>query len=351
MRNPHSADKTFSGDSNLHHSCVVVDLHHDIPEDVINRRHRGERDVLRRIWIPKLRRAGIKVQVFPIYVDSLFLPEMAMRRAFAVLDYLLDEIEQNPTEIVLARSYTDIEMAISNHKLVALLALEGAEPIDPELTVLGILHRLGLRIASLTWNRRTIFADGAGEPCANGKLTRAGIAAVRRMEELKILIDVSHLCEPSFWSLMEVASKPVIASHSNARALCDHPRNLTDAQIRAVAKTGGVVGILLHPSVIDPVNATIGRVADHIEHIAGLVGIDHVCIGSDFVRDLMLLDLTPVEDWLISKNDALNTIERLSEAVDLPNLTEELTRRKFAETDIHKVLGRNCLRVFSQVWS
>lgn len=330
---------------------IVVDLHHDIALDIIGRRQRGEKDILKHIWLPRLKKAGIKVQVFPLFIDSAFIPERALHRELAMVHYLLAEIESNSEEVVLARDYREIESGLRRGRIVALLALEGAEAIDPELTVLGILYRLGLRIASLTWNRRTIFADGAGSARSRRGLTPLGVELVRRMEELGILVDVSHLSEAGFWSLLEIARKPVIASHSNARAVCDHPRNLSDAQIKALAKRGGVMGILIHPGVIDPLKPTIARVVDHIEYIANLVGVEHVALGTDFVCDLASLDQTPVSEWLMSKEQALSGIAGLRETIDLPNLTEELMRRGFRTTEIEKILGKNCLRVFRQVWS
>jgi len=334
----------------LNHESVVVDLHHDIALDVISRRQRGEKDVLRRIWLPRLKKAGIKVQVFPIFIDSGFLPEMAVRRELAMIHYLLDEIDQNPEEIQLARNYRDVQSGLRRGKIVAVLALEGAEAIDRELTIVDILYRLGVRLASITWNRRTIFADGAGEGDGKGGLTRLGVELAHRMEELGILVDVSHLSEAGFWSLLEVSRKPVIATHSNARALCDHPRNLTDAQIQAIAERGGVIGILIHPSVIDPSNPTISRVVDHIEHIVKVAGIDYVAVGSDFVLDLIGLDQTPTQEWLMPNEQALSSIAGLGQTVDLPNLTGELLHRGISSGEIQKILGQNCLRVFRQVW-
>jgi membrane dipeptidase len=319
--------------------------------DLISRRQRGERHVLKRVWLPRLKKAGIKVQVFPIFIDSMFVPEMALRRELAMIHYLLDEIDDNSGEVELARNYRDIENGLRRGRVVALLALEGAEAIDPELTILGILHRLGLRLASLTWNRRTIFADGAGDEGSKGGLTRLGVEMVRRMEELNILVDVSHLSEAGFWSLLDATSKPVIATHSNARALCDHSRNLTDQQIRAIKQRGGVVGILIHPGVIDPANPTISRVVDHIEHIVEVAGVDYVAVGSDFILDLAGLEGTPGREWLMAEDEAFAAIAGLAETVDLPNLTEELLRRGFSATDIQRILGKNCMRVFRNVWS
>ena len=335
----------------LNRKSVIVDLHHDIAEDVIRRRQLGEQDILRRIWLPRLTNAGIKIQVFPIFIDSGFLPEMGLRRELAMIHYLLEEFEQNAEDVVLARNFTDIEAGLSSNKLVAVLALEGAEAIDPELTILGILFRLGVRMASLTWNRRTLFADGADKRCGGAGLTKLGAECVHKMEELGILVDVSHLSDASFWTLLEGARNPIIASHSNARALCDHPRNLTDDQIRAIGERKGLIGVFIHPAVIDPSEPTISRVVDHIEHLIDVAGVDHVGVGTDFIKDLCGIDQTPTQEWLMPPEMAFSTIPGLSEPTDLPNLTDELLRRGFDPKDIQKILGENALRVFREVWS
>jgi membrane dipeptidase len=335
----------------IHRRGIFVDLHHDIAEDVIRRRELGEEHILRRIWLPRLESAGIKVQVFPIYLDSGFLPEMALRRELAMIHYLLEEIDENLESVVLARDYPEIEAGLRENKLVAILALEGAEAIDRELTILGILHRVGVRMASLTWNRRTIFADGADQRNGSGGLTGAGIEIIRRMEKLKMLVDVSHLSEAGFWNVVEIAERPFVASHSNARALCDHPRNLTDDQCRAIRDHEGLLGIFIHPAVIDPSNPTIARVVDHIAYLADLVGSDHVGIGTDFIADLCGIDQTPTQEWMMPPELAHSTSHGLAGCADLPSLTDELMRRGFATADIHKILGGNAMRVFRSVWS
>ncbi|MGH9684390.1 MAG: dipeptidase [Candidatus Acidiferrales bacterium] len=330
---------------------VLVDLHHDIAEDVIRRRQLGEQDILRRIWLRRLTNAGIKIQVFPIFIDSVFLPEMGLRRELTMIHYLLEEFERNADDVVLARNFADIEAGLSSNKLVAVLALEGAEAIDPELTILGILFRLGVRMASLTWNRRTLFADGADKRCGGAGLTKFGADLVHKMEELGILVDVSHLSDASFWTLLEEARNPIIASHSNARALCDHPRNLTDDQIRAIGERKGLIGVFIHPAVIDPSKPTISRVVDHIEHLIDVAGVDHVGVGTDFIKDLCGIGQTPTHEWLMPPEMAFSTISGLSESTDLPNLTDELLRRGFGSKNIQKILGENALRVFREVWN
>jgi len=334
----------------LHSSSVVVDLHHDIAMDVLARREAGEHGVLRKIWVPRLREAGIKVQVFPIFIDSAFLPEMALRREIALVNHLLEEIDDNPDEITLVRDYQDIQHALAAGRIAAVLALEGAEAIDPEFNVLGLLFRCGLRMLSLTWNRRTLFADGASSGSGSGGLTPLGAELVRKLESLKIVVDVSHLSEGSFWKLLEIAEKPLIASHSSARAICNHVRNLTDDQVKAIAERRGVVGIFIHPAVIDPSHPTISRVVDHIDQLVAVAGIDHVAVGTDFIADLTGIEHTPTKEWNMTKEVAFSRIDGLSEITQLPNLTHELLIRGYEPEGIRKILGENTIRVFREIW-
>jgi membrane dipeptidase len=162
---------------------------------------------------------------------------------------------------------------------------------------------------------------------------------------------VSHLSEAGFWNVVEIAERPFVASHSNARALCDHPRNLTDDQCRAIRDRGGLIGIFIHPAVIDASNPTIGRVVDHIAYLADLEGIDHVGVGTDFIADLCGIDQTPTREWMMPPELARSTIHGLAGCPDLLNLTDELLTRGFAIPDIQKILGENAMRIFRSVWS
>jgi len=143
----------------------------------------------------------------------------------------------------------------------------------------------------------------------------------------------------------------VIATHSNARSICNHPRNLTDPQLKAIANTGGVIGILIHPGVIDPQQVSIGRVIDHIAHMAKVVGIDHVALGTDFISDLNGMDQTPTSEWLMPKEAATSYIQGLSQTTDIPNIIKAMQDRGFDDKCIQKVLADNACRVFASVWN
>ena len=167
-----------------------------------------------------------------------------------------------------------------------MLALEGCPGIDADVELFETMHRLGVRIASLTHFGRTALADGSGEDATGGRLTRAGVAALAEMERLGILFDVSHLGAAGVDHVLELATRPVIATHSSARALRDHHRNLADAQLKDIAAGGGVVCVNFFAGFLDESEHTVDRLVDHIEHVASVAGIDHVGIGPDFLKEI-----------------------------------------------------------------
>lgn len=167
-----------------------------------------------------------------------------------------------------------------------MLALEGSHGIDADVWALHTLFRLRVRVASFAHWNRTALADGSGEDATGGRLTGAGVEAFRLCEELGILFDVSHLSASGVAHVLELATRPVMATHSSARAVRDHHRNLTDEQAKGIAATGGVVCVNFFPGFVDPEVRTVDRLVDHIDHLVGLLGVGHVGIGPDFIREV-----------------------------------------------------------------
>ena len=199
-----------------------------------------------------------------------------------------------------------------------------------EIALLRVFYRLGVRMLSFAWNYRTPFADGLGAKRAESKLPELGVQALEEMDRLGMIFDVSHLADTVFWDVADVMKEPFIASHSNCRDLCDHPRNLTDDMIRALADHGGVMGMNFAPSFVDKDKATVEKMVDHGDHIVGLVGPDHVGLGSDF-------------DGIGSTPEGLEDVSKM------PNMTRVMVGRGYSDEDILKILGGNHLRVFKQV--
>jgi membrane dipeptidase len=238
---------------------------------------------------------------------------------------------------------------LDDGKIALVIAMEGALALGPDESILEIFFELGVRMISFTHMGRTLLADGSGEDGAGSRLPRAGVAVLGEMDRLGIVFDVSHLGAAGVEHVLELATRPVIASHSAARALRDHHRNLTDAQLRGIAATGGVVGLNLLACFVDPENPTIDRVVDHYEHLVGVVGIEHIGVGPDFIADIYD-DLYPTHVDLGSEGlDTRLNIEDLHATRHLPNLTAALLRRGFSERDVRLILGENYLRVFREV--
>jgi membrane dipeptidase len=231
----HSTD----ADLELTRRIGFADLHSDLPLGLLKRRFDGSDGSLGTEWLPRLRAGGVNVVVCAVYIDSIFLPEGALRRAVQLVDALLEEIAACP-EIELALTFADIERITAAGRIAALLAFEGVEPLGQDLAALRLFYRLGLRMLSFAWMRRTAFGDGAWENDSRGGLTRLGRQAVREMNRLGIIADVAHASDQTTWDVLESSTHPVIASHSNVRAIRDHPRNLPDPMIEAIAASGGI---------------------------------------------------------------------------------------------------------------
>ncbi|HEX6988154.1 MAG TPA: dipeptidase [Bacillota bacterium] len=316
----------------LHREAVVVDAHCDTLMDLVaGRRRLGQRGPGGHVDLPRLREGGVSVQFFAHYIEPHYKPDRALRRFLELHDAFLREADANANSMAVVTSWSELEQALADGRLAAVVSIEGGEAIAGSLEVLRALHRLGVRAIGLTWNERNDIADGVGEAHSPGGLTRFGRQVVAEMNRLGMLVDVSHLSEPSFWDVLEVSSRPVIASHSNARAVCDHVRNLTDEQIRALSVNGGVMGLNFCPPFVHPHRADVERVVDHALHVLDLVGPDHLGLGSDF-------------------DGIQETPAGLEDVTRLPRLTETLLRRGVDEDSVCKILGGNFLRVFRQVW-
>ena len=341
-----------AADADLTRRIGVISLQDDFPIAIAKQRFDGVYDSLRTYWLPRFRAGGVGAVTAAIFTPSVYVPEGALRHTLWLLDGLLTEIEDNRTDIELALSAADVDRINTSGKVAVLLAVEGAEPLGNDLAVLRLLHRLGLRMMSLTWARRTAFGTGNWEHDAPGGLTRLGRRAVEEMDRLGIVVDVSHGSDRTTAEILAASGKPVIASHANARVLRDHPRNLTDGVIRAIAEHGGVVGAVAVADFIDAGEPTIAKWADHFEHLIEIAGIDHVAIGADFYkyeREINAAQGMAEVDGAPFPGSARFAFPGMESSEDLPGLTAELRRRGIEERDLRKIYRDNFLRVLSAV--
>lgn len=322
----------------LHEESIIVDTHCDTlmqllpqPWGMPEARKLGERSDRGHIDLPRMIEGGVTCQTFAIYTGRrAFVPEAPLV-AMQMVDKFYSEIEGNP-EMVPVTNHREIIEAKNSGKVCGLLSMEGAEPLMGDLAALRVFYRLGMRMLSFAWNYRTPFADGLGAKRAESKLPELGVQALEEMERLGIIFDVSHLADSVFWDVNDVVSGPFIASHSNSRSVCDHPRNLTDDMIRAVADHGGVLGMNFATGFVkkDTETVTVDDLVDHIDHIVELVGPEFVGLGSDY-------------DGIREAPKGIDDVSKL------PNLTRVLVKREYSDEDILKILGGNHLRVFKEV--
>jgi membrane dipeptidase len=370
----------------IHDSALVVDTHADTPQRFLDEGFDlGSTDPkdIGHISLDKARRGNLGAEFFSIWVDPDTNQGHFARHTFDLIDSVYEQAARHPDRMMMAYSPADIDRAHKEHKLAALMGIEGGHSIENDIHLLRDYYRLGVRYMTLSWSNTNEWADSSGDiddakvQHHNG-LTDFGKQVVLEMNRLGMMVDISHVADKTFWDAIATTKAPVIASHSSARALVDAPRNMTDEMLRAVTKNGGVVQVNFFNGFIDedfrkaqiaqakdmaaaiqkyvdelkaqgkPVNyvevdrierewaAKIPRpplksLIDHIDHIAKVAGIDHVGLGSDF--------------------DGVSgaTPQGIDSAADLPKITQALLDRGYSAEDIKKILGGNLMRVFREV--
>src|SRR5262249_55167716 len=284
-------------------------------------------------WVPEARAGGVDVTVLPIYVAPE-VAEASLRSMLLQIEAIEREAARTP-EVALCRSGAEIDAALAGGRIALLVSLEGTSGIGADVELFSIFHRLGVRLASFTHWARAMLADGSADEDAGSRLPASGVRAVAELERLGILLDLSHLAAPAVDHVLELATRTVIASHSSCRAIRDHHRNLSDEHLRAIAATGGVIGINVLPTFIDADAATLDRVAEHVEHVAAVAGIDHVGLGPDFIRDYMDAIYPQFDTFMrFGGVDLKAVVPGLARERDLPNLTARLAERGWNEIDL-----------------
>jgi membrane dipeptidase len=365
----------------LHSKSVLVDTHNDIPSSAIEKNVAFDTDLKGKTHsdLSRMFAGGVDAQMFSIFCDGE--QKEPYNYANREIDSVYEWVRRNPSRMMMAYNAVDLRTAIKQKKLAALLGMEGGHMIENDLNKLDVLYKRGVRYMTITWNNSTDWATSAAyetspkqiakTPERKLGLTDFGVQVIKRMNELGMMIDVSHLGEQSFWDVVKVSTKPIIASHSCVWNLCPHRRNLKDEQIKAIAKNGGVVFLNFYSGFIDStyekkiiafnnlhraeidslvqkgnqidyagmmvaekykeemktIRPLLAVLIDHMDYIVKLVGADHVGVGSDFDG----IEAPPLE---------LNGVE------DYPLITKALLERGYSKKDIRKILGGNFMRVF-----
>jgi membrane dipeptidase len=306
-------------------TIAAADCHNDLLIGCLHQRERGVADPFGDFWLEQLRAGGVVLQVLPVYIEEQHVGEGALRRSLMLLEEAYRIEQAHPNDVAICTTGPQINEAIDSGRIACILALEGAEGVGRDLDVLATYYRVGVRMIAMTWNRRTMMADGIGERDTGGRLTNLGVEAVAEMERLGIVVDVSHLSEAGFWHVAEVATRPFVASHSSCRALQDHPRNLTDEQLRAVRDADGFVALnAFGPFLAD--DPSVDSLVDHAEHAMAILGAERVALGMDFMYDLMR-QVDPILGGALVSIDDIPFPEGLRRPADIAGVSARLVER------------------------
>jgi membrane dipeptidase len=360
----------------IHFKSILVDTHNDCLTACMEKKVSLDKDLtgINHSDLARFKKGGVDYQLFSVWCDG----EKAQPYAWAMLemDSLYAVAARNPDKIVIAKSWKDIQRALKEHKLVAQFGVEGGHMIEGDLHHLETFYNRGVRYMTLTWNNSPGWASSHADeknPDFKGKkgLTDFGKTVVQKMNQLGMIVDVSHVGEATFWDAINTTTKPVIASHSNAYSICPVSRNLKDDQIVAIGKNGGVIHLNFfsgfvdvdffqkdaafrknhaaeidaliasgmqteyaftvisdkYPQESDAIKPDLEQLMKHFDHIVKLIGVDHVGLGSDF--------------------DGINSApKQLKTVLDYPLFTQALIARGYSDKEVSKVLGGNFLRVY-----
>ncbi len=324
---------------------MIADAHLDLLLELGHRELRfSEKETFARTWLPLLEAGGVGLQVCPVFVELERQPEGTLREALGQVTCLLRAVRENSDRVMQIRTAADLDAVERGERIGLMLSLEGVEQFGYEIWPAETFWELGVRMAGLTWNRRNPYSDGAAE---DGGLSRLGRALVDRLVELGVILDLAHTSVSAFDEIIDrAAGAPVICSHAACRAVNDHPRNLTDDQLRRLADAGGIFGLMLHPLAIDHEQRTLDRVVDHLEHAIDVVGVDRVCFGGDFTTRLVevLPPFPKPADGLMPEGlEPGAGIEGLKGPEDYPALARAMSVRGWSQADVDAVSSDNLL--------
>src|SRR5438477_582925 len=374
---PATADEISARARKLHFSSIVLDTHDDTTQrffskdfDIAKRNADGSID------IPRMREGGMNAIFFSIWIDGRTLGPPAIQKALDQIDMVHESVNKNSKDMMFCRTAEDVRRAHAEGKIAALIGVEGGHMIGNDIRMVRVFGDLGVRYMTLSHFYNDEWADSSTDKPAHNGLTDYGKQIVREMNRQGIMVDISHVSDKTFYDALEISKAPLIASHSSCRALCNHPRDMTDDMIKALAAKGGVIQINYEKSFIKELcrqasekvsggvvamfdqlkkqcgddeeclgkkmnetekqataegklpHVTWEKIIDHIDHVVKLAGADHVGLGSDF--------------------DGATMPEGMDDCTHLPRITEALMRKGYSDDDIRKILGGNLLRVMEQ---
>jgi membrane dipeptidase len=372
-----SADDIAERAKKLHFSSIVLDTHDDTTQRFFSKDYDiGKRNPDGHVDIPRMREGGMNAIFFSIWIDGRIMGPPAVQKALDQIDAVHENVWKNSKDMVLCRTAAEVREAHKQGKIAALIGVEGGHMIGNDIRVLRMFGDLGVRYMTLSHFYNDEWADSSTDKPVHNGLTDVGKDIVREMNREGIMVDISHVSDKTFYDALEVSKAPLIASHSSCRVLCNHPRDMSDEMIKALAAKGGVIQINYERSFIDQAykeaydkaeggvvenekkvielcgdnqecqmrksaeitrqlvaegklpHVSWERIIDHIDHVVKLVGPEHVGLGSDF--------------------DGADMPEGMEDCSKLPKITEALLRKGYTEENIRKILGGNTLRVMEQ---
>jgi membrane dipeptidase len=331
------------------HAHGLVDLHFDLLMDLYEKR--GRTNVLTTEFLPEFEAGNMAVLGAAIYIEDRYLPEMALRVALDQIARLYAEMEMS-NRFAICKSCHEILRAREAGKIALLITMEGVEPLGVDLNLLRVFFELGVRVIGLTHVRRNAAGSGgvfAASGSSRDGLTSFGRDLLQACEALGIMVDLAHINPAGFEEILARTTKPLIVSHSNARRYHDIERNVSNEQIRMIGERRGVIGV--NAVLVSPrqKEATLDRYVDHIEHVAGLIGIDCVGIGFDFFEFLFRQWSESAKQELATKFTTPHFIPDLTNHSQARNLTRKLIERGFDDEQIAKILFGNWMRIFAQL--
>jgi membrane dipeptidase len=362
----------------LHFNSIVVDTHDDTTQRLLDPKFDfAARHTDGSVDIPRMREGGMDAIFFSIWIPGTVTGPVAVERALTQIAAVRETVARHPDDLVLCTTVDEIRAAKKSKKIAVLMGVEGGHMINDSLANLDKFYNLGVRYMTLTHTVNTIWADSSGDKPAHDGLTPFGKQVIAEMNKLGMMVDISHVADKTFYDVLAVSQAPVVASHSSCRALCTHPRNMTDAMIKALAAQGGVIQINYHVGFLSQefqdaskANPELGKqieaeakkrchgdeacelieadkitrdyvaqgklprvdwtaIIEHIDHAVRLVGPDHVGLGSDF--------------------DGADMPYGMEDASHLPQITSALLAKGYSPADIQKILGGNTLRLMQDV--
>jgi len=361
----------------LHNKAIIIDTHNDILSTAIKNSYSFDQNLKGKTHsdLARMKEGGVDVQIFSVWCTGA--QQKPYVWANREIDTLYAWVNRNPDKMMIVKTPDDLMKALKEHKLATMMGVEGGHMIENDLSKLDSLFKRGVRYMTLTWNNSTIWATSAMEETHDSLLHQPkglsdfGKQVVKRMNELGMIVDLSHVGEQTFWDAITTTTKPVIASHSCVYTLCPVFRNLKDDQIKAIGKNGGVIHLNFYSGFVDsnfgkrhiafmaehksefdslkkagkedffaevylytkyknetePMRPPFSILLDHLDYIVKLIGVDHVGLGSDF--------------------DGINSApQQLDDVTDMPLITQEMLKRGYSKKDIKKMLGENFIRVF-----